>query len=99
MHFENQKVVDKDGAWFRNSGSFPFTDPTTGVRFDAGWAVKVKPTAWIKSQPVLVPVVDDEDEVVEVVAVPAVAAKPAKAAKPVEAPAAPAAPAPEAPAA
>ena len=66
----NQLIVDKDGEWFKNVGSFPFIDHSTGTRFEPGVSVKIKSNDWIKGQPVLVKQVDDEEP-----------AKPAKAVK------------------
>ena len=61
-----QLILDEDGEFFTNAGSFPFIDPSSGVRFEPGVSVKTKETEWLKGQPVLV------KQVVE---------KPAKAAK------------------
>ena len=58
-----QLVVDKDGSWFLNKGSFPFTDPTTGVQYAPRLAVKAKETDWLKSQPVIEKLADDAAEV------------------------------------
>jgi len=48
-----QLIVDADGIWFVNKGSFPFIDPTTGTRFEPAVQVKIKENDWIKNQPVI----------------------------------------------
>lgn len=50
---QQQIVVDQDGEWFVNQGAFPFTDPTSGVRFEPSVQVKVKRSDWMKGQPVI----------------------------------------------
>lgn len=47
------QIIDKDGLYFKNTGSFPFQDPTTGARFEPSAVVKVKQSEWMKGQPVL----------------------------------------------
>lgn len=50
---ERQAIVDEDGVWVTNSGSFPFTDPSTKVRYEPGTRTKAHPTEWMLHQKVL----------------------------------------------
>lgn len=50
---ERQTVIDEDGEWITNTALFPFTDPTTGVRFEPGTRTKAKVTLWVTTQSVL----------------------------------------------
>jgi len=50
---ERQLVIDEDGVWITNSGMFPFTDPTTMVRYEPGTRVKACPTDWVMAQAVM----------------------------------------------
>lgn len=56
------KIHDPNGIVYKNTSRYPFTDPTTGIRFESGESAKVTPTDWIKSQPVLVEQLDTTDE-------------------------------------
>ena len=66
-----QNILDKDGSWFVNKGSFPFIDPTNGNRFEPETPTKAAVTIWVKSQPALVAWVDPEAKPVAVKPAPA----------------------------
>ena len=66
-----QNILDKDGSWFVNKGSFPFIDPTNGNRFEPETPTKAAATIWVKSQPALVAWVDPEAKQVAVKPAPA----------------------------
>jgi hypothetical protein len=51
-------IVDRDGQWFVNRALFRFHDQDRGVNFEPGVPVQIKPTEWMKSQPLIVPVSD-----------------------------------------
>lgn len=55
-------VIDKNGQWFQNVGAFPFTDPETGVCFPPGVQVQVKLSNWMKGQPVIQPVKEEDSK-------------------------------------
>jgi hypothetical protein len=44
-------VDEKAPDFYVNNGSFPFVDPSTGVRFEPEVQVKVKQSDWMKGQP------------------------------------------------
>lgn len=46
----NIKIIDADGEWFCNKGSYSFIDPETNVLYEPALTVKVKSTAWLKMQ-------------------------------------------------
>ena len=50
---ENPVIVDVKGEWFVNVGAFPFTDPTTKVKFEPQTPTKVVQSDWMKGQPVI----------------------------------------------
>ena len=61
-------IVDKDGEWFASRALYPLVDTSGGrqVRFEPQVPTKVKQTAWMKGQPLIVAVKDptsaDADE-------------------------------------
>ena len=50
MNDQTLKVYDTSGEWFINSGSFPFTDPDSGARYEPGVPTQAKRTKWVEMQ-------------------------------------------------
>lgn len=50
------KIIDKGGEWFVNTALFRMVDPTNDPQtiFEAAMPTKVKPTDWMKGQPMIV---------------------------------------------
>ena len=46
-------VDEKAPDFYVNNGSFPFVDPSTGVRFEPEVQVKVLRSSWMAGQPVI----------------------------------------------
>lgn len=47
------KVYAENGVILTNTSRYPFTDPSTGIRYEPGQSVQVEPTEWTESQSVL----------------------------------------------
>ena len=43
-------IVDKDGEWFQNFGSYPLADGESGTVFQPGVPTKASVTKWLAQQ-------------------------------------------------
>lgn len=46
-------IVDKDGEWFQNFGSYPLADGESGTVFQSGVPTKASVTKWLAQQPTI----------------------------------------------
>ena len=46
-------IVDKDGEWFQNFGSYPLADGESGTVFHPGIPTKASVTKWLAQQPTI----------------------------------------------
>ena len=77
-------VIDADGEWWINTAAYPMVDSFrlvnpngedvpenhTNFRFESGVKYRIRPTAWMATQPTLVKTDDVDQEILEQVQVP-----------------------------